>query len=213
MLAIVFGCGRYHTLLYGKAFTVVTDHKPLVSICQKLISSALARLQKMLLQVKGYDFTVKYRLGAEMILADGVSWQCNPEYKAKVDLDTRIYSIDIDIDSSQMCHIAMINYMSKINTDIKVDTARDHVLNALKEVTYPDWLENIKHLQNQLRMYWSYRDEITMEGDVLFVGKEVIIPESLQAGVLKNLQQAHQSIDKTRRLSRELCYWPNTTRT
>ena len=31
-LAIVFGCERYHLYVMGSRFTVVTDHKPLVSI-------------------------------------------------------------------------------------------------------------------------------------------------------------------------------------
>lgn len=35
MLAIVYGMQRYHTYLYGKSFLVVTDHKPLVTICTK----------------------------------------------------------------------------------------------------------------------------------------------------------------------------------
>ena len=61
MLAIVYGIQRYHTYLYGKPFTVVTDHKPLVNITQKPLSSAPPRLQRMLLKIQGYQYTVIYR--------------------------------------------------------------------------------------------------------------------------------------------------------
>ena len=33
MLATVYGIQRYHSYLYGKSFTVISDHKPLMTIC------------------------------------------------------------------------------------------------------------------------------------------------------------------------------------
>ena len=38
-LAIVHGIQRFHTYLFGRSFTVVTDHKPLMTICYKAIPS------------------------------------------------------------------------------------------------------------------------------------------------------------------------------
>ena len=61
MLAIVFGIKRFHTFLYGRQFTVVSDHKPLITITTKAIHSAPLRLQNMLLQIQGYNFTVVHR--------------------------------------------------------------------------------------------------------------------------------------------------------
>lgn len=55
MLAIVYGMQRYHTYLYGKSFTVITDHKPLVTICSKSLHAALPRLQRMLIKTQGYN--------------------------------------------------------------------------------------------------------------------------------------------------------------
>ena len=40
MLAVVFGCERFHTYVYGKHFTVESDHKPLEMIHLKNLAAA-----------------------------------------------------------------------------------------------------------------------------------------------------------------------------
>ena len=45
MLACVFGAERFHTYVFGKPFTIETDHKPLECIIKKALTAAPARLQ------------------------------------------------------------------------------------------------------------------------------------------------------------------------
>ena len=55
MLAIVFGCERFHDYLYGqREITVESDHKPLEAILKKPTHEAPLRLQKMILRLKPY---------------------------------------------------------------------------------------------------------------------------------------------------------------
>ena len=49
LLAIVFGCEKFHMYIYGRSFIVKTDHKPLEMISMKNLISAPAQLQRMLL--------------------------------------------------------------------------------------------------------------------------------------------------------------------
>ena len=51
LLAIVFGVQRFHIYLYGRQFKVLTDHKPLVMILQKPLTSAPPRLQRMIIKL------------------------------------------------------------------------------------------------------------------------------------------------------------------
>ena len=76
LLAIVFGCEKFHMHLYGRTFIVETDHKYLEMISLKYLIAAPARLQQMLLRLQQYDMTIMYRLGNEMLLADALS--CPP---------------------------------------------------------------------------------------------------------------------------------------
>ena len=104
-LAIVHGIQRFHHYLYGKRFTVVTDHKPLEMIFTKPIHAAPPRLQRMLLKIQGYDFDVVYRPGSQMILADTLSRLPNQSKQEDIELDCRVDSILID-----STHIDLMNF-------------------------------------------------------------------------------------------------------
>ena len=54
-LAIVFGIRRFYIYLYGRQFKVLIDHKPLVMILQKPLTSAPPRLQRMIIKLQGYQ--------------------------------------------------------------------------------------------------------------------------------------------------------------
>ena len=51
-LAVVFGCERYHLYVMGSRFTVVTDHKPLVSIYNNPQSNPPARIKRWTLRLQ-----------------------------------------------------------------------------------------------------------------------------------------------------------------
>lgn len=74
MLAVVFGCEKFHTLLYGKSdVTIDSDHKPLETIMRKPISSAPMRIQNMILELQPYDFRLVYVKGKDLGLPDCLS--------------------------------------------------------------------------------------------------------------------------------------------
>ena len=70
MLAAVFGVERFHTYVYGQSFTIESDHKPLESISRKNLADTPAWLQCMMLCIQGYDFTIHYCPGKEMVIPD-----------------------------------------------------------------------------------------------------------------------------------------------
>ena len=55
LLAIMFGCEKFHTYLYGRLFMVETDHKLLEMISLKNLISTPVRFQRMLLRLQQYD--------------------------------------------------------------------------------------------------------------------------------------------------------------
>ena len=60
-LAVAFGYQRFHTYVYGRRFTVESDHKTLEMITRKNLMAAPLRLQRMLLEIQGYDMDIKYK--------------------------------------------------------------------------------------------------------------------------------------------------------
>ena len=73
LLAVLFGCERFHQFVYGSEVTIISDHKPLESIMKKPLSKAPARLQRMLLRLQRYNINLLYKPGRDMIFADTLS--------------------------------------------------------------------------------------------------------------------------------------------
>lgn len=88
LLAILFGCEKFYQYIFAKAFTVETDHKPLVSIIKKPLQSCPARLQRMLLQLKKFDFNLVYKPGKKLVIADLLSRAAeNKEFDENIDIE------------------------------------------------------------------------------------------------------------------------------
>lgn len=52
LLAIWFGAEKFKQYVFGKHFTIETDHKPLLQIIKKPLNTCPPRLQRMLIQLK-----------------------------------------------------------------------------------------------------------------------------------------------------------------
>ena len=72
-LSVCFGLEEFHTYVYGRHVLVENDHKTLEMIQHKPIHIAPPRLQQMLLHMQKYDYTMHYKPGKDMVLANHLS--------------------------------------------------------------------------------------------------------------------------------------------
>ena len=75
-LACVFGVKRFHLYLYGRSFTLATDHKPLLSLFgvkKPVPPQASGQIQQWALTLSMYDYTLIHKKSAEHGNADALS--------------------------------------------------------------------------------------------------------------------------------------------
>ena len=75
-LATVWGVKKFHNYLFGRNFTLLTDHEPLTSIfhpSKSLPAVTAARLQRYALFLAGFDYSIRYKNTKLHGNADGLS--------------------------------------------------------------------------------------------------------------------------------------------
>ena len=194
LLAVVFGCERFHTYLFGRDFIVESDHKPLEMIQLKNLRAAgSSRLQRMLMRLQNYDLQIMYRPGKEMLLADGLS-RLPPADNSHIELDLQIH---------------LVHFGSRKLQELKEATGRDNTLSGLRDVIVAGWPKSRKGLPSSLRSYWSCRDELAVEDGLVLKGERVVIPQEMREEILQKVHEGHQGQVKCKLRAKECVYWPD----
>ena len=67
-------------------------------------------------------------------------------------------------------------------------------------------------MNDELKQYWSYRDELSIINGIIFKSDRVVIPKKLRSEMLKKLHIPHMGIEKTKLRARESMFWSGVNR-
>ena len=151
MLAISFGLDRFEKYVYGRHIVVETDHLPLVTIHKKSLLSSPKRLQRMLLKTQMYDYTVIYKKGVEMYLADTLSRAFHPVAEENKTTTEHIFLTDVE---KEIEEINMVDYVS---VSAKCLTELQTALGRLMKIIMSGWPDNKKSMREDLKSYYTFR--------------------------------------------------------
>ena len=143
-LALVFAVMKFHRYLHGRRFTLLTDHKPLLSIFGSktgVSAHSANRLQRWELSLLSYDFRIEYRktnhFGQPNALSRLIASKV-PEPE-----DVIIAKIEKDI---QALRSDVIRQLPVTQTDIRKMTESDELqiivqAGAVRTLArFPDWI-------------------------------------------------------------------------
>ena len=201
-LAIVHGINRFHHYVYGRRFTVITDCKALEMLFKKPLHTAPPRLQRIMIKIQGYDFTVKYRKGETMVIADALSRLPNMAKSEEIEIFNEVKMADQEF----VC-IDLLRFSPARQEKMRQETKQDLALSNLCEIIISGWPEKIQDVPPELRECWTFRDELAVKNGIIFKGTQVLVPPPSRGDILKQLHASHQGITKTQLLARESVYW------
>ena len=75
-LVIVFGVNRFHQYVFGRLFTILSDHKPvqhLFAETKGILALISARIQRWALILSAYNYSIEYKPGSTHSNADFLS--------------------------------------------------------------------------------------------------------------------------------------------
>ena len=80
---------------------------------------------------------------------------------------------------------------------LKDETAKDPELSALHKLISEGWPPKRSSVPDNLKDYWNYRDELTVENGVLLKSHKFIVPKNLQSVYIDKIHAGHLGINKS----------------
>ena len=198
MLCVVFGLTRFHTYTYGRNVTVHNDHKPLAAVLKRPVGENPIRLQRMLCRIMGYDLDFKYIKGKDLLIADALSTAHTINHTHSQS-EEEIETIGLVIqDQSVTRHL----------NEIAKETAKDKVLQSVIHHISGNWSINKRLLPTDVLPFWSCKDQLSFNDDILYRGDRIVVPATLRKSLAEKLHQAHMGVESTLRRARASLWWP-----
>ena len=195
-LAVAWAMEKFHHFLYGNQFTLETDQKPLEAILSKSLNQATPRLQRILIRTFPYNFNIRYIPGLTNQIADCLS---------------RL-GVQKDSISLPKLQVNQITSQLKARDDslhrIRLATQADDNLTILKHIIQHGWPRTVKEVPQEIQKYWTFREELTIEDDLILKGTWIVIPEKMREDIFKQIHEGHLGFNKCQMRVKETVYWP-----
>ena len=204
-LAIVYGVEHFYLYLYGAPdFELETDNKPLELIYHNPRSRSPARIERWLLRLADYSFTVKHLPGKE-----------NPS-----DYISRHPRFPPTASQSQIAE-DYVNFLTHhavpkalTLSEIEEETQKDHTMQAVRSFiqqgNWPNFItyHNRKVNKDELMIFHKVREELKVCDKVILKGNLLVLPNSLRNRALNIAHVGHLSLSKAKALIREKIWFP-----
>lgn len=124
------------------------------------------------------------------------------------DLLSRNYLIsnegDSEFDNPDVVHCINRYRINNGIYDLPKETKEDEVLSKILQYCYEGW-PKISGLENNVKLYFSMKNEIMVNDDVLHYQHKIIIPRKLL--ILKLLHESHLGITKIKIRAKYIFFW------
>ena len=165
---IIFGVKHFHQYIYGRSFTIVSDHRPLMHLlspCKATPAMASTRLQRWALLLGAYDYKIAYKAGENHSNADALSRLPLPTTPSVVPKPPETIHL--------MEHLSM-GPVSAVQ--IRQLTDRHPLMAKVKRFVQHGWPDHIDQELKELVPYWRRRDELSLQDGCLLWGSRIIVP-------------------------------------
>ena len=196
-LSVMFGIQRFHKYIYGRRFTIVTDHKPLLSLFNEMKAvpqMASSRIQRWAVTLRAYEYTIVYKEGKHHSNADALSRLPLPDTPKVETSEERVLMLE----SSDITLVTA--------DQVKAWTDKDPVLSRVREMVHNGW--SAKDRGEEFAPYEVRKLELSIQNGCVMWGSRVVVPKPGQGSVMRQLHQCHPGVSRMKALARSYVWWP-----
>lgn len=192
-LALVWAVERFSCYLLGRTFELETDHKPLEAIF-KPSSRPCSRIERWVLRLQSFSFTVKYRKGSSNI-ADPLS---------RLVVDDTIEEFDAE---NKFMVLAVMESAAIDVQELEESMEGDATLVAVKRC-----LQSGSWDELEVKPYVPFKSELGLVGELLVRGDKLVVPLKLRSRMLDLAHEGHPGESVMKRRLRDRVWWPGMDR-
>ena len=195
-LSIYWAVKKFYPYLFGRKFTLITDHQPLTSIfhpSKSIPITSASRLQRYAVFLSGFTYDIMYRNTKKHTNADALS---RSPIKSNDDKEE---------DAVDIFNVSQIENLPVTAKEISKETQRNATLSRVYQYAITGWN---KPSDDTLMPFYTRRNEITIQNGCLMWGIRVIIPTKFQQKVLDTLHASHLGVVKMKGIARSYVWWP-----
>lgn len=193
-LACIWACEHWHAYLWGRSFTLRTDHQALVSLLSSQGSGRRPlRIARWCARLLCYNFTVEYQKGSSNRVADALSR-----------LPVHMPDAELTFEEEIVC---MVQPTCLTKEQFEQAVRADLTLQKVKAYVTGSWPSH-RNVPEDLKPYFRVREELSVVGDLLLRAERLVVPSSLVAQIVATAHETHQGIGRTKARLREQFWWP-----
>ena len=200
LLGVVWAIQHFNHYTFANKINIISDHKPLQPLFSgKSLTSCSPRTARLLLKVIDRDVRFFYQQGPSIHLSDPLSRLSS--HNTQDGNKEEVQGLKVNI-----CDITSVKNVTL--DQFKEHTASDEDFKLLKMYVMHGWPSAQQDCIEQLRSYFTFKEEISFIDGLLFKGNRLIVPKALRNKTLQVLHRSHMGITKTQERARTSFYWP-----
>ena len=185
------------TPLYGRPFTLRTDHQPLMTILgpkRGIPLIAAMRMQWWATKLAAYSYAIQYRSSQEHCNADGLSRL--PQSIAQ----------DEDFNHADVYQLEQLEPLPVTAPEIEQHIQSDPVLHRVHDSIQLGFMR--ADVGEEIKPFVACSLELPLCGWCIMRGHRVVIHSALRRRVLDELHDSHLGIVKMKEIARSYVWWP-----
>jgi hypothetical protein len=201
-LALVYGVKKFRQYLFGRQFSLLTDHRPLLGLLgegRPIPALASGRVQRWALLLSSHRYRLVHRSGVTLLKADALSRLPLPQRPDAVPVPAEVV---LAMDSLDVGPVTSEDVRTWTRRDPHLSLAVRCCMTACWPEETPDWLLPFRRREKELSVH---------DGCLLW-GSRVVIPSVGRQRMLDNLHLGHPGASRMKALARSNIWWPNMDR-
>jgi len=78
----------------------------------------------------------------------------------------------------------------------------------LANVICNGWPDDKRALEEQIKPFWTYRDELGMKNGIIYKGSATVVPPSMRRDMLQKIHANHMGAESNIRFAKDILFWP-----